>query len=146
MPDAILVVTGSLKSDDFTNGWTLIARSIRTLEAARAELADHLLVRLDLSDPAEHAAGAEHLRQFQETLEPMGFSDGLPLRVHYLRPGAEGRLRLGEAWRVEPADALLKRLRHLLGDDAVEVVYQRELVRRPSPTEPASPPRLAVVR
>ena len=45
VPDAILVVTGSLKSDDFTNGWTLIARSIRTLEAARAELADHLLVR-----------------------------------------------------------------------------------------------------
>ncbi len=146
VPDAILAVTGSLKSDDFTNGWTLIARSIRTLEAARAELADHLLVRLDLTEPAKHAAGAEHLRQLQETLQPYRADDGLPLRVHYLRPGAEGRLRLGEAWRVEPADALLKRLRHLLGDDAVEVVYQRELVRRPSPTEPASPPRLAVVR
>ena len=146
VPDAILAVTGSLKPDDFTNGWTLIARSIRTLEAARAELADHLLVRLDLSDPAKHAAGAEHLHQLQEAMEPYRIDDGLPLRVHYLRPGAEGRLRLGEAWRVEPTDALLKRLRHLLGDDGVEVVYQRELVRRPSPTEPASPPRLAVVR
>ena len=68
------------------------------------------------------------------------------MRVHYLRPGVEGRLRLGQAWRVEPADALLKRLRYLLGDDGVEVVYQRELVRRPSPPEPANPPRLAVVR
>ncbi len=146
VPDAILAVTGSLKSDDFTNGWTLIARSIRTLEAARAELADHLLVRLDLSDPAKHAAGAEHLHQLQEVLQPYRADDGLPLRVHYLRPGIEGRLRLGDAWRVEPADALLKRLRHLLGEDGVEVVYQRELVRRPSPAEPVSPPRLAVVR
>ena len=145
VPDTILAVTGSLRSDDFTNGWTLIARGIRTLQATRAELADHLLVRLDLSEPARHAAGAEHLRQLQETLEPYRINDGLALRVHYLRPGAEGHLRLGEVWRVEPADALLKRLRHLLGEDAVEVVYQRELVRRPSPTEPASPPRLVVV-
>jgi DNA polymerase-3 subunit alpha len=33
---------------------------------------------------------------------------------------------LGDNWRVMPADALLKRLRGLLGDDAVEVVYERE--------------------
>ena len=146
VPDAILAVTGSLKPDDFTNGWTLIARGIRTLEAARAELADHLLLHLDLSAPARHAAGSEHLSRLRDALEPFRADDGLPLRIHYRRPGVEGRLRFGDAWRVEPADALLKRLRHLLGDDGIEVVYQRERVRRPSPTEAASPPRLAVVR
>jgi hypothetical protein len=36
--------------------------------------------------------------------------------------------RLGASWRVDPSDALLKRLRTLLGADAaVEVVYRRSL-------------------
>ena len=146
VPDAILAITGTLKPDDFTNGWTLIARTVRTLATARAELADHLLLRLDLCDPAAYAGGQARLRQLQETLEPYRGADGLALRLDYRRPGAEGRLRLGDDWRVEPADALLKRLRHLLGDDGVEVVYQRELRLRPSTPEVAAAPRLAVVR
>jgi DNA polymerase-3 subunit alpha len=146
VPDAILAITGTLKPDDFTNGWTLIARSVRPLAAARAELADHLLLRLDLSDPAKHAGAETRLRQLQETLEPYRAAEGLPLRLHYRRPGAEGRLRFGDDWRVEPADALLKRLRHLLGDGAVEVAYQREVQLRPSKPEVAGTPRLAVVR
>jgi DNA polymerase-3 subunit alpha len=145
VPDAILAITGTLKPDDFTNGWTLIARSVRPLAAARAELADHLLLRLELGDPDAYAGGQARLRQLQETLEPYRGADGLPLRLHYRRPGAEGRLRFGDDWRVEPADALLKRLRHLLGDDGVEVVYQRELQLRPRRPGLEQTPRLAVV-
>lgn len=147
VPDAILAVTGHLKPDDFTNGWTLIARSIRPLAAARAELADHLLLRLDLSDFERHASGVEHLRRLQDALEPYRVdSGGLPLRIHYLRPGIEGRLRLGEVWRVDPTDALLKRLRHQLGDDGVEVIYERELKLRSTMPDPSSPPKLALVQ
>lgn len=146
VPDAILAITGTLKADDFTGGWTLIARTIRPLEVARAELADHLLLRLDLTDPTRHAAGDDYVRRLQQTLEPYRVEqDGLPLRIHYLRPGIEGRLRLGDGWRVEPADALLKRLQHVLGDQAVEVVYQRELTLSSSLPDPAQPPRLSVV-
>ncbi|MCF7989366.1 MAG: DNA polymerase III subunit alpha [Thiohalocapsa sp.] len=145
VPDAILAVTGSLKPDDFTNGWTLIARSVRPLAAARAELADHLLLRLDLRDPEAHAAGIDYVRKLQEALEPYR-GEGLSIRIDYRRAGAQGRLRLGDGWRVDPSDALLKRLRHLLGgDDRVEVIYQRELQLRPSLPAVAGAPRLAVV-
>jgi DNA polymerase III subunit alpha len=74
----------------------------------------------------------------------MAFRDGdLPVRLRYRRPGAVGDLVLGDAWRVEPTDALLKRLRQLLGADAVRVVYERS----PLPMAPADTqrPRLAAV-
>jgi DNA polymerase-3 subunit alpha len=146
VPDALLAVTGTLRPDDFTNGWSLIARSIRPLAAARAELADHLLLRLDLRDPVNHANGHGLARQLLEHLSPYRREEGLPLRLHYLRPGAEGRMRLADGWRVEPSDALLKRLRRMLGDENVEVIYQRELQLRPALPDPAAPPRLVVVR
>jgi DNA polymerase-3 subunit alpha len=145
VPDAILAVTGQLKPDDFTNGWTLMVRSVRPLAAARRELADHLLLRLDLSDPARHAAGLAQVQALEDLLRPYLRDDGLPLRLHYRRPGVEGRLRLGGAWRVDPQDALLKRLRAQLGRDGVDVIYQREIRLRPSLPDPAQPPRLAVV-
>jgi DNA polymerase-3 subunit alpha len=111
VPDALLVVTGNLKPDEYTNGLTLIARGVKPMAKARAELADHLLLRLDLSDPEAHAAGGAHIAQLQELLGGYRDESGLPLRVHYARPGARGRLRLGDAWRVAPEDTLLKRLR-----------------------------------
>jgi hypothetical protein len=117
----LLAVTGTLRPDDFTNGWSLIARSIRPLAAARAELADHLLLRLDLRDPVNHANGHGLARQLLEHLSPYRREEGLPLRLHYLRPGAEGRMRLADGWRVEPSDALLKRLRRMLGDEPTRV-------------------------
>jgi DNA polymerase-3 subunit alpha len=105
-----------------------------------------ILRALDRTVAAAHAAGIERVRALQEALEPHRGEGGLPIRVHYRRPGAEGRLRLGDTWRVDPSDALLKRLRHLLGgDDKVEVIYQRELQLRPSTPAAAGPPRLAVV-
>lgn len=45
--------------------------------------------------------------------------------IDYRRPGARGRLTRGDTWRAGPADALLKRLRRLLGNDAATVSYQR---------------------
>ena len=147
VPDALLVITGNLKPDEYTSGLTLIARSVKPMAKARAELADHLLLHLDLTEPEAHAAGAARVAQLHETLSGYRDEAGLPLRIRYCRPGARGRLRLGDAWRVAPEDALLKRLRHLLGgDERVQVIYQRELPLRPSRPEPGAVPRLAVAR
>jgi DNA polymerase-3 subunit alpha len=145
-PDAILVISGNLRADDYTGGVGLIARGVQTLEQARAGRAEHLLLRLDLAEPAAHAKGLERVQRLHELLQPYS-GEGTPLRLHYRRPGCEGRLRLGENWRVTPADALLKRLRGLLGDDGVEVVYERErVVAAPPAPVAAGRPQLAVVR
>jgi DNA polymerase-3 subunit alpha len=62
-----------------------------------------------------------------------------------IRPGARGRLRLGDGWRVQPSDELLKRLRQILGPDAVQVIYGRSALRtRPAEVERGRP-RLALL-
>jgi DNA polymerase-3 subunit alpha len=143
VPDRILYVTGMLSFDEFRDAWSLRADEVRTFEQARNALADHLHLTLDLSDPAEHAAGLTRLETLRSTLA--SFRDGdLPIRVRYRRPGVLGELLLGEGWRVEPSDALLKRLRQLLGTEAVRVVYERS----PLPVmrgEGQPAPRLAAV-
>jgi DNA polymerase-3 subunit alpha len=45
------------------------------------------------------------------------------VRVRYRGIGAEATLRLGEGWRVQASDELLKRLRQQYGSEAVEVLY-----------------------
>jgi DNA polymerase-3 subunit alpha len=138
-PDAILVVTGTLRPDNFTNGWTLTANEVRTLEDARRVMASHLVLRLDLSQPEAHARGAETLQAVTEELERHRLETGLRLRLDYQRPGAGVAFQCGPAWRIDPTDALLKRLRRLLDDDAaVEVLYGRSRARAPlARTQPA---------
>jgi DNA polymerase-3 subunit alpha len=149
-PDAVIVVTGTLRPDQFTNGWTLTANEVKTLTEARAALADHLALTLDLSAPAAHAAGAEQVRALAAELDAHRAENGLPIRLYYRQPQAAMMLRFGERWRVEPSDALLRRLQQLLGAEAaVEVVYRRALLERAQafkdaaprrPPEPLSPP------
>ncbi len=145
-PDAILVVSGNLRPDEYTGGVSLVARAVQTLEQARAERAEHLLLRLDITEPAEHADGLARVRELYELLA-LYRGEGIRVRLHYQRPGCEGRLRFGEDWRVNPADALLKRLALFLGDAAVQVVYERERVLAAPPPPPLglAGPQLAVV-
>ena len=127
VPDQILSVTGSLNFDEFRDAWSLRADLVRTFEEARESAADHLALVLDLSAPQAYAAGLARLEALREIL--LTFRDGdLPIRLVYRRPGARGELVLGSAWHVQPTDALLKRLRQLLGADAVKVSYERPLV------------------
>jgi DNA polymerase-3 subunit alpha len=145
--DNILIVSGSLSFDEYRDGWSLRPDQVRTLEQARADLADHVELTLDLSGPSDHARGqacVEELRTLLGTFR----GAGLPLYLDYRRPGARGRLVLGPDWRVRPTEELLARLRHMLGQDAVRVCYERDsfegLARNAVPASEA--PRLALVK
>jgi len=138
--DTILVVSGTLSFDDYRDGWSLRAGQVRTLEQARADLADHLTLVLDLSDPDAHAQGqtlVEALRTILRTFT----GTGLPVYIHYHRPDARGLLLMGKDWRVRPTDELLKRLCQLLGTEAVRVAYEGSM-----PAGPQVRPQLASVR
>ena len=157
VPDQFLTVTGSLSFDDFRNDWTLRAEDVRTFEQARESQADHLALTLDLTPYAQHpvadgtgtTTGMGLVEQLRTILEPFRGGD-LRLLIDYRRPGVSARLICGDAWRVQPRDALLKQLRRLLGPAAVTVSYERASL--PTlPTMPAEPerlraPRLSVVR
>ncbi|MBK1719661.1 DNA polymerase III subunit alpha [Thiocystis violacea] len=143
VPDQILSVTGSLNFDEFRDAWSLRADAVRTFEQARESAADHLALILDLSEPVRYAQGIARVEALRKALAT--YRDGdLPVRLTYRRPGAVGELVLSQSWRVQPADALLKRLRQLLGAESVKVSYERPALPAPRPETPP-PPRLLAV-
>ena len=145
--DQILSLTGALNFDEFRDAWSLRADSVRTFEEARALAADHLILTLDLSDPAAHARGLERVEELRAVLlahRDTARETSLPIRLIYRRPGAVGELVLGKDWRVQPVDALLKQLRQLLGSESVRIFYERPVHQVPMP-ELQTPPRLRAV-
>jgi DNA polymerase-3 subunit alpha len=145
VPDRILVVTGAFTYDDYRDNWSLRADRVRTLEDARAELAGHLDLTLDLGTPQAQARAGQVCDAMEAAL--CAYRDGtVPVQIEYIRPGTRGRLRLGPTWRVQPRDELLKRLQQILGAEAVRVVYGGSAA-APRPQEAQRPaPRLALVR
>jgi DNA polymerase-3 subunit alpha len=118
---------------------------VRTLEQARLDLAEHIHPVLDLSDPKAHERGQALIAELGPVLDTFK-GRGLPVHVQYHRPGAWGRLVLGSDWRMHPTDELLKRLRQLLGQQAVRISYERDSASAATPHGASAPPRLALVK
>lgn len=115
--DAILVVEGQLRFDEFIEDWRINARKLTPIDELREREARRLLIRLP---PA--AAGERLLQRLEETLRPCrGGSCGIA--VHYIGEEARATLALPEEWSVRPTRALLEELAALVGRDAVRVVY-----------------------
>ncbi len=129
--DRVLVVSGALVYDEYRDALSLRADGIFELEQARERYAERLALKLDL--PRLGLRPGEAVEKLQSILEP--FRGGnCSLSLQYCRKDASGVLRFGEQWRVRPTDELLKRLRAMLGADAVAVVYGRAAVEVPSGT------------
>ncbi|MEA3276945.1 MAG: DNA polymerase III subunit alpha [Pseudomonadota bacterium] len=148
VPDRILVVIGALSYDDYRDSWALRADQVRTLEQAREGLADHIGLTLDLSTGACLKMSADEVVQELAAVLSAFRGGGLPVQVDYRRSGVRGRLRLGDDWRVQPAEELIRRLRRLFGIDAVRVAYGRSVSMMPARAERAArrPPHLVAVR
>ncbi|MET0498913.1 MAG: DNA polymerase III subunit alpha [Steroidobacteraceae bacterium] len=113
---AILIVEGSLRFDEFVDGWRLTAKRVMDLDQAREQHARRLLVRMPRKvDPA-------FLKSFEQVLRP--FRGGrCSVAVRYHNAGARADLVLSEEWAVKPARELTERLTQLVGHDGVRLVY-----------------------
>ncbi|WP_366929662.1 hypothetical protein [uncultured Thiodictyon sp.] len=112
---------------------------MRTFEQARESQADHLALTLGAAPGP--ICDLDLVEQIKAILEPFRGGDSRIL-LDCRRPGVRARLLCGDAWRVQPRDALLKQLRRLLGNEAVSVCYQRGTL----PTMPAEPERPRAAR
>jgi DNA polymerase-3 subunit alpha len=118
--DAILVVDGSLRYDDFTERWRVTAERVVDLDQAREQYAR----RIDVSWTAPDAGSpADFVAELKATLAGYRKADGCRVDVCYRSSSAKARLTLGDAWRVRPARELLDRLRELAGMDGVRLIY-----------------------
>ncbi|MBA3565185.1 MAG: hypothetical protein H0W33_14520 [Gammaproteobacteria bacterium] len=117
--DAILVVDGSLRFDDFLDDWRITAQEICDIDEARERNARRLVI-----DWPSAESGPQFIRALKETLQP--YREGpCGVCVNYRGDEARARLALGREWRVRPARELIDRLNGLVGGNGVRVVYPR---------------------
>ena len=118
----LLVLEGEVSADDFSGGCSISVQRVFDLSTAREHFARQLLVRLQGSAFSNGNGAPPMAHRLAEVLTP--FRDGrVPVCVEYERDGALLRLPLGADWRVSPSDELLARLRELVGEERVQVVY-----------------------
>jgi DNA polymerase-3 subunit alpha len=112
--DQLLVVVGSVRHDDYSNGNNVLADEIMTMTGARERYARSLVLRPRLGDGL-----AAELR---ESLQPWQGGE-CPVVLQLVGDKARFHLRLGSDWRITPTERLLETLRSHYGRDAVSVEY-----------------------
>ena len=119
--DAVLVVDGQLRFDDFLNAWRVTAKSLRSVDDAIEEYARRLTIRWSSEEQ-----GQEFVRSLRETLQP--FTQGqCEVCVEYAGPDATASLTFGEGWTVKPTRELRERLTQLIGEERYSIHYPRHL-------------------
>ena len=115
--DAIVLVEGHFRFDEFGDAWRISARKITDLNAVREQQAR----RLVLSLPQKSDRNAL-LTRLAEVLAP--WRDGpCQVTVQYRTAQASGALDLGPEWNVRPGRQLLEHLEELVGREGMRVLY-----------------------
>jgi DNA polymerase-3 subunit alpha len=112
--DALVLVEGSLRFDEFSDGWRMAARRITDLDEALAAQARRIVVKWP-SAPA--AAAYDELSQILMRYRP----GPCPVTIEYRAARAACALTLGAEWNVRPARELLLALEELAGHNGVEL-------------------------
>jgi DNA polymerase-3 subunit alpha len=115
--DAILIVDGMLRFDDFIEAWRLQAKTLMDIDRARERFARRLWLRW----PAE-LDGPQGMGRFEELLRPY-LKGPCGVSVAVSRADYTGRLNLADSWSVRPSRELLDKLSALVGRDGWYLVY-----------------------
>src|ERR1700685_4634832 len=115
--DAILMIDGTLRFDDFIEAWRLQAKTLMDIDRARERFARRLWLRWP-----EAFDGAAGMNCSEDMLKP-SLRGPCAVSVVVSRPDYTGRLNLGNAWSVRPTRELLDKLSALVGRDGWYLVY-----------------------
>jgi DNA polymerase-3 subunit alpha len=115
--DALVLVEGSLRFDEFSDAWRLSAKKITELDKVREQQARRVVLKWAARPDSDALLG-----RLAEILTP--FRPGpCPVTVEYTGSGARGALTLGPDWTVRASRELLEKLETLVGRGSVQVVY-----------------------
>lgn len=115
--DDLLVVKGTVSLDEYSGGFRMAAEEIYSMAEARAQFARRLVIELD----QEAMAASDIVRELKEALNPR--PGRCPVVVNYRRAEVEAEIALGEEWRIDPTDAMIRRLSKIAGDGHVHLIY-----------------------
>ena len=117
--DAILVVDGALRWDEFIEDWRLTAKRILDLDLAREQYARRLVLRWPDGGVGDDGTVVTALEQ---ALRPSR-GGRCAVGIRYNRADASAFVELGGEWTVRPSRDLMERLGRIVGRDGVELVY-----------------------
>ena len=115
--DQVIVVEGQVSHDDYSGQMKMRVSDVMDVGTARQRFSRGLQLALS-ADQLQNGL----LDKLGATLTPFR-CEGSPVWIDYTSGQASTRIELGATWRVQPDDDLLLELRHLVGDQAVELVY-----------------------
>ena len=114
--DALVLVDGSLRFDDFSDAWRLSVKKITELDKMREQEARRLVIRCS---HAEAPVLAERLAGILAPWRP----GPVPITIEYSGVEASGALTLDGQWSVRASRELLEQIEGLVGRDGVQVLY-----------------------
>ncbi|HEX7080884.1 MAG TPA: DNA polymerase III subunit alpha [Gammaproteobacteria bacterium] len=120
--DAVLVVRGQLRYDDFLSAWRLTAQRVRSVDDEIEEHARRLTIRWCSAD-----ARPDFVPALKSALRP--FTRGkCEVCLKYEGRTAEALLTLGDEWAVRPTRELRETLARLLGEERFSIHYPKHFV------------------
>ncbi len=120
--DTLIVVEGPVSYDDFSGGYRITANAIYSLTQAREQFSRCLEIRVDRTRYNGNWSDQNMVTQLTDVLQT--YREGpCPVFVQYNNGAERTRLSLGESWKVHPSEELLNRLRHVLDEESVRVLY-----------------------
>jgi DNA polymerase-3 subunit alpha len=117
--DALVLVEGSLRFDDFSNAWRIAGKRVAALSAVREQRARRLILRWPRDPQVDPPRFTARLKELLATASG-GDCDVL---IRYETDAARCVLGLDRAWAVRPTPQLIEGLESLLGPDALRLQY-----------------------
>jgi DNA polymerase-3 subunit alpha len=109
-------VEGSLRFDEYIEGWRLTAKRVFDIDHAREQHARRLVLRWP------EKADSTFLKALEQTLKP--FRGGrCAVAVRYQGSAARAEMVLSEEWSVRPTRELTERVAQLCGNDGWRLIY-----------------------
>ena len=123
--DRIIVVDGRMRYDEFIDGWTVVAKTVRDIDRVIEERARHLVLSLDVNGSGREVLTSLHdiLMPYRSNGSGAGDRARCDVAVQYVGSDATVRLNLGEEWCIRPTRDLRDKLEDLLGRSGVRLVY-----------------------
>lgn len=116
--DTVIIATGQVSFDDFSQGLKMTVREVLTLDEARSHYAKSLAICL-----TEPQITPQFIKQFKQLITP--YSQGtLPIHIYYQSPQGRALIQLGIQWYIRPTDDLLTQLADMLGERSVELEFE----------------------
>ncbi len=117
LKDEIVVISGTLRYDDFLANWTVNAKQVQRIDRVIESRAEGMVLCL-----TPNGEGEQLLVQLHDVLLPYR-QGSCGVSVQYVGETAEARLTLGPEWSVRPSRELRDKLTELLGSKNVRMLY-----------------------